>query len=259
MDLEQLKDVLKLLLPKEKETIDKLIISLKIFFSKENIAIKIDNLKELPVLLDYLNKKIKDKEITKIIKNIKTNIKKLITALGKQEMDNVTIFQQELIQLIEKLTDNLNIVYSRRTPSAEKKYIIEASSYFRKQKDKSKVFDRGSAVTGIGKIKDYADAGLIPRKPQATEPHCYGGAPNHLNSVVMGKAGRLVFYMHPDESSNIIRLCAYIDAKTHNDAVNAVQERLGNIYWLINKHKINRLYFKEFKKINPENLKDISD
>ncbi len=239
---------------------DSLIASLKEGKSVENnLAILIEmTVEPLNTNIDYINFLVKDKEVNKIIREIKNIIKNIIKKLAKKNLADVNAMEITLEKAIKKLTENLNIVNTRRTSlSAEKEYIIEASSYFRKQRDKSKIFDRESAVRGIGRIKDYAEAGQIPRKPQATEPHCYGGAPNHLNSVILRKAGRLVFYMYPNESSNIIRLCAYIDAKTHNDAVNAVQERPGNIYWLIIKHKINRLYFTEFKKINQETLEDL--
>ncbi|RLE46448.1 hypothetical protein DRJ22_01925 [Candidatus Woesearchaeota archaeon] len=61
--------------------------------------------------------------------------------------------------------------------------------------------------TGIRKIKDFARAEKISIKPQAAEPHNYGGAHYHLNSVVIGKECRLVFYMHSNEKNNAIRLC----------------------------------------------------
>ena len=270
MNLDELKNVLLALLPDEEKKINKLITDLGTFFaekedilgkSKEEFVTALNAFKEkhqdLPVLLDFINAKLNDKTIKKIIKKIKDTIKKIITALQKRNDKNVLFFQQALAKLIEELTTNLVALNIRKTPPPEKEYIFEASSAFRKQMDKSNVFDPAIVRKCILKIENYARAGQVTRvPPESEEPHCYGGAPNHLNSAIWHRDKRLVFYMHPDEAGDIIRLCAYIDPKTHNDAVNAVQERPGNIYWLIIKHKIYRAYFTDFRRINKETLED---
>lgn len=270
MDLEQLRQILNKLSPNE-EAVNKLINLLGTFFSEKEVLLKLEGKeelakgliafvskhKDLPVLLDYINSRIKDKQISKTIKTITRVIKHIFGALEKYDNNTARVFQQRLAQLIMALTKELETVHKRRTLLPVKEYCVEASSYFRKQRDTSKIFDSKDIIERIERIKKLATAGKVPCIPQAAEPRCYGGAPNHLNSIVIGSARRLVFYIHPDETGNTIRLCAYIDAKTHNDAINTLHERPGNIYWLIIRRRINRLYFKDFKRINPETLEDL--
>jgi hypothetical protein len=271
MNLEELKNALLALLPDEEEKINKLITDLGTFFAekedllkknKEEFVAALEAFKKkhesIPALLDYFNAQLNEKAIKKIIKKIKDKIKGILTALQKRNAKNVLFFQQALAKIIdEELTTNLVALNTRRNPPAEKEFIFEASSRFRNQRDNSKVFDPAIVCKCIKKIENYARAGQVTRVPsESGEPHCYGSAPNHLNSVIWHRDKRLVFYMHPDEAGDIIRLCVYIDPKTHNDAVNAVQERPGNIYWLIIKHKIDRTYFEDFRRINKETLED---
>lgn len=271
MDLEQLRQILNKVLPNEKEAVNNLIALLETFFSEKEDLLKLEEKeqfaqawaifankhKDLPILLDHIDNRIKDRQVSKLFKNITGVIKYIFGALEKYDMNAAHVFQQRLVQLIEEVISNLEMVHDRRTPPSQKAYFVEASGYFREQRDKSNVFDIGSVHTGIGKIERAAIAGLIPRKPQPKGMHCYGSTPNHLNSVLIGSDRRLVFYIHPNETGTVIRLCAYIDAKTHNDAVNAIHERPGNIYWLIINHRINKLYFSDFKRIDLKTLEDL--
>ncbi|MBW3002495.1 hypothetical protein KY338_05045 [Candidatus Woesearchaeota archaeon] len=221
---------------------------------RHNIINKADAAVGDPTISNIFQRQIKANVIQ--ICTLLLNISAQPTKDPKKNFDDIFAFFQALEIGVRDLVDNLEVLYNRRRPAPGRQYRIEASSYFRDQKNA--YFGNGfkSVCIGLDKIKGFADGGQIPRTPQAGEPHCYGRAPNHLNSVVLGSDKRLVFYMYPDDNGTVIRLCAFIDSGTHNtalDALNSGQQRPGNLYWCIitklPNHKIDRTFFEDFREI----------
>ena len=225
-------------------------------------------------IINLTDAAVRDRAISKIFqKQIKANITNIGLQLlnisanpsknPKTNLENIQAYFQALEAAIPQLLDNLEVLYQRRSPPAAIPCRIEASDYFRSQNEVYSGNDFRSVKIGLDKIQGFAFANQIPNRPQAAEPHCYGGAPNHLNGVVMSDK-RLIFYMYPDDNGNVIRLCAFIESATHNQAWEANRtgkERPGNLYWCIitddRKHKIYRNFFEDFKEIDPETLQEL--
>ena len=225
-------------------------------------------------IINQTDSAVRDPAISKIFqKQIKVNITNIGVQLlninanpsknPKTNLENIQVYFQALETAIPQLLNNLEVLYQRRNPPAARQYRIEASDYFRSQKEIYSGNEFRSVQIGLDKIKGFAFANQIPNRIQAAEPHCYGKAPNHLNGVVMSDK-RLIFYMYPDDTENVIRLCAFIDSTTHNrawDANKSGKERPSNLYWCImtdnQKHKIQRDFFEDFKEIDGKTLQEL--
>ncbi len=205
---------------------------------------------ELPNNLDNLNiflkeENIKDKKIFNIINETKVNIVNFLLVLEKNETSEI-VLQQNIIDKIKELNSILYDVSERRKKEIEKEFIVYASNDFRSQRDKGELEDKNAIIMSIRRIKNYVQAGLTTTQK---EPHHYGGG---LYGKVIGNARRLIFYEKERGKEAVI--CVYIDAKTHNDAVN---KNVNNIYRKIINKEITKNNFPNYKRINPETLEDL--
>lgn len=127
---------------------------------------------------------------------------------------------------------------------------IEISSYMAKQWQHGEVPEHDFQVA-VRKVTNFVQNGNTPAVPSHAEPHCYGGAPNHLNGVVIGGQQRLVYYI--DESGNgpVVRLCCWITHGEHHDAFSRLRHQ--NMYRRIITNdravKVTRKDFDGFQKL----------
>ena len=212
-------------------------------------------------------------DIDTLVKVIDNCLKKLPKEEDKGKLlKDIETKQAQLLSILEKLTKEAKKIWERRTPLeiqvvnctiimkkgavVLKQYTVEASSDFRAQRDHLEKTSVTNAIlrTIVPAVHDR----VLPKKPSKTHPiRHYGLSPNHLNSVSLGGAPRLVFYIHPnDDEGTIIRLCWYVSENEHNTAVSTKKKLRENKYWLIFNQQIDRTAFSEFSRIDPETLED---
>jgi len=184
------------------------------------------------------------------IEDIKKIIKTIIVVLKDKKVKETEQLQNVLkIKLDEFLAELEKICATMMQPQAVKFYGCNKAvtgPCFIEQRDKGKLEDKDAVVDAIEAIKDFVMAGL---KPTQKEPRFYGGG---LYGKVIGDVKRIIFY--EKEHRKEIVLCVYIDAKTHNDAVN---KNVNNTYRKIISNEITKENYFSHREIDPDTLEDI--
>lgn len=108
---------------------------------------------------------------------------------------------------------------------------IEISSHMANQMRHGEVPSRELEIA-LKKAVNFVMNGNTPSTPWHGEPHCYGGAPEHLNGVVVGGQQRMIYYLEDKRDQNMpastIRICCWISPSCHHDAF--LRLRHQNLY-----------------------------
>lgn len=120
---------------------------------------------------------------------------------------------------------------------------IGVSSYLEKQIRHGEVPKKDMSLA-VKKIRHFVELNNIPSIPWHAEPHCYGGAPYHLNGVVVGKKERLIFFVEEDPIP-VVKLCCWISSASHHDAFSHLRHQ--NIYRrILSKDPSSKITRKDF-------------
>ena len=181
--------------------------------------------------------------------DIKKSIKKIIAFLKDNKLEEAEQAQYVLNTKINELLAELEKICAAMMQSQAVKFYgcdkAVTGSCFIEQRDAEELENKAAITYALGRIGDYVKAGL---KTTQKEPRYYGRG---LYGKVIGDVKRLIFY--EKERGKEIVLCVYIDAKTHNDAVN---KNINNTYRKIISNEITKENYLNHREIDPDTLED---
>ncbi len=219
----------------------------KLSFEREYAEL-IEKIKDLEKITDAFLSELPMPLIRSKIEDIKKSIKMILVFLKDKKVEETEQLQNVLKVKLDELLTELKIYAAMMQPQTVKFYGCDQALIgpcIIEQRDAEELENKAAITHAIGRIGDYVKAGL---KTTQKEPSYYGRG---LYGKVIGDVKRLIFY--EKERGKEIVLCVYIDAKTHNDAVN---KKINNTYRKIISNEITKENYLNHREIDPDTLED---